>query len=85
MMKRAVNQLAWSATKVDGKARVEAPSGATYSWRVDNGLWSTWREVNSEGVLLVQHPRLILGGKHVIELRTYETASAAYRVHTTYP
>jgi hypothetical protein len=72
MMKRAVNQLAWSATKVDGKVRVEAPSGATYSWRVDHGLWSTWREVNSEGVLLVQHPRLVLGGKHVIELRTQD-------------
>jgi hypothetical protein len=70
MMKRANSQLAWGAKKVDGGVRVEAPAGASYSWRVDQGLWSTFREVGSDGALLVRHPRLLLGGKHVVELRT---------------
>lgn len=39
------------------------------SFRVDRGFWSTWQPTDSFGQAVVQHPRLLLGGKHVVEVR----------------
>mgnify|MGYP001364675682 CR=1 FL=1 len=41
-----------------------------YSWRVPGGLWSEWKKPSTTGWLEVEHPRLMLDGKHVLELRT---------------
>jgi hypothetical protein len=51
-------------------AALDLAPAAEVSWRVDEGLWSTWTEVDSTGQLLVEHPRLRLGGRHVVEVRT---------------
>jgi hypothetical protein len=70
MMKRAAGLLVFSAVKAGDTASLEARVGERYSWRVDSGLWSTWQVPETTGRLAVQHPRLRLGGAHVIELRT---------------
>ncbi len=70
--KRASSELVRSAVKSKDSASLEARVGQPYSWRVDQGLWSTWQKTDSTGRLQVQHPRLLLGGNHVIEVRTPE-------------
>lgn len=54
----------------DEEASLELPAGELVSWRVDEGLWSTWQRVESSGVLAVRHPRLRLGGPHAVDVRT---------------
>ncbi len=68
--KQLSSELVRSAVKSQDAASLEAMVGRRYSWRVDGGLWSTWQEPNSMGRLELQHPRLLLGGDHVIEVRT---------------
>ena len=70
--KRVSSQLVRSAVKSKDSASLEARVGLEYSWRVDKGLWSSWQKADSLGHLAVQHPRLLLGGQHVIEVRTPE-------------
>ncbi|MDP1826883.1 MAG: hypothetical protein Q8L48_26660 [Archangium sp.] len=70
--KRASSELVRSAVKSKDSASLEAALGREYSWRVDKGFWSTWQKADALGRLQVQHPRLLLGGEHVIELRTPE-------------
>jgi hypothetical protein len=70
--KRVSSELVRSAVKEKSTASLEARVGVAYSWRVDKGLWSGWQKADSMGRLAVQHPRLLLGGEHVIELRTPE-------------
>lgn len=54
----------------DEEAALALPAGEPVSWRVDEGLWSTWQRAGSSGVLTVQHPRLRLGGTHALDVRT---------------
>jgi hypothetical protein len=68
--KRVSSSLVRSAVKSNDSAALEAQGGTEYSWRVDQGLWSTWQKTDAMGRLQVQHPRLLLGGDHVIEVRT---------------
>lgn len=46
----------------------EAPM-AEYSYRINGGFWSKWRPA-VEGVLEVQHARLVLGGDVKVEIRS---------------
>ena len=39
------------------------------SFRVDRGFWSMWQPSDEFGQAVVQHPRLRLGGRHVVEVR----------------
>ncbi len=39
------------------------------SFRVDEGFWSMWQPTDDFGQVVVQHPRLKLGGRHVVEVR----------------
>jgi hypothetical protein len=39
------------------------------SFRVDQGFWSMWQPADDFGQAVVQHPRLMLGGRHVVEVR----------------
>lgn len=73
--KRVSSELIRSAVKSNDAASLEARAGQQYSWRVDKGLWSTWQKTDSMGRLQVRHPRLLLGGEHVIEVRTAEGES----------
>lgn len=41
-----------------------------FAYRVDGGLWSTFLAPNAEGELEVSHPRLLLQGNHLIEVRS---------------
>lgn len=70
MAKRSLGPLVRAAVKHDDTASLEARGGERYSWRVDRGLWSTWQAPETTGRLAVRHPRLRLGGPHVIEVRT---------------
>lgn len=70
--KRVSSELVRSAVKSKDAASLEARAGSEYSWRVDQGLWSTWQKTDAMGRLQVQHPRLLLGGAHLIEVRTPE-------------
>ena len=47
----------------------EASAHALYSYRFANGLWSTWRPAEPGGLLRAEHPRLKLGGHHVLQIR----------------
>ncbi|MGV3622167.1 MAG: hypothetical protein ACO1OB_15190 [Archangium sp.] len=71
-MKRAASDLVRGAQKNDGAARLEVRSDRQYSWRVDNGLWSTWQTPHNGAHLELVHPRLRFGGLHVIDVRTPE-------------
>lgn len=72
MMKRASTNVVNGGKKKEGtaSATLETLVGRKYSWRVDGGFWSTWQEPNTSGQLAIEHPRLLLGGAHVIEVRT---------------
>lgn len=74
MMKRASTDLIRGASKkvASPSATLQTLVGKQYSWRVDRGFWSTWQAPNSYGQLAIEHPRLMLGGAHVIEVRTPE-------------
>lgn len=41
---------------------------AEYSFKIDEGLWTDFRPLNDNG-LLVSHSRFLLQGKHVIHVR----------------
>lgn len=69
---RVSSELVRSAVKSQDSASLEARVGVAYSWRVDRGLWSTWQQTDTRGQLEVRHPRLLLGGEHLIEVRTPE-------------
>ncbi len=47
-----------------------ATGTAEYAWRVDGGVWSTFLAPSSGGEFRISHPRFLLQGRHVIELRT---------------
>jgi hypothetical protein len=66
LTRRAAKPLAWSRDTVE----LEAPAGKRVSWRVNGGFWSTWRDVDLGGRLIVRHPRLWLDGTHRLEIRT---------------
>jgi len=68
--KRVSSELVRSAVKSGAGAALETKVGRRYSWRVDGGFWSTWQQPDALGHLVVQHPRLLLGGEHVVEVRT---------------
>ncbi|MFT3709873.1 MAG: hypothetical protein QM817_19760 [Archangium sp.] len=70
MKQKASSDLVRSASKEKTEAQLDVLVGHRYSFRVDKGFWSEWQEPNTYGRLLVQHPRLLLGGKHRIEVRT---------------
>ncbi|MBL8915989.1 MAG: hypothetical protein JNM17_35145 [Archangium sp.] len=72
MMKRASTSVVNGGKKKEGTASAELTTlvGRKYSWRVDGGFWSTWQEPNTYGQLAIEHPRLLLGGAHVVEVRT---------------
>ena len=40
-----------------------------YQFRVNGGFWSTWRPAGADGLLEVNHPRLLLRAEHQIEVR----------------
>jgi hypothetical protein len=63
---RVARARSWAGDAVD----VELPSGARVSWRVNGGFWSPWTRVDSSGRLRVQHPRLLIDGAPVVEVRT---------------
>jgi hypothetical protein len=69
MMKRSA-QFIRSAAKEKSTASLETTVGQRYSFRVDGGFWSTWMTPNSYGRLELEHPRLLLGGEHRVEVRT---------------
>jgi hypothetical protein len=68
--KRASAELVRSAVKSKSSASLEAQVGLRYAWRVDGGFWSDWQTPNALGRLELHHPRLLLGGEHLIEVRT---------------
>lgn len=70
MMKRSSNELVRSAVKDRASASLEVTVGRAYRWRIDGGFWSTWQTPDSLGRLELQHPRLLLGGAHRIEVET---------------
>lgn len=74
-MKTTTSGLVREAKKQQSSARLELREGR-YSWRVDGGFWSTW--TTTQGTLTVEHPRLRLGGAHVIEVR--DESGAVQRV-----
>jgi hypothetical protein len=40
-----------------------------YSWRMPGGLWSRWQKPDAMGILSIYHPRLMLDGQRLVELR----------------
>ena len=71
-MKRAASDLIRGASKQGDLAQLEVRSGRQYSWRVDDGLWSVWQQPVDGSRLELSHPRLRLGGRHFIDVRTPE-------------
>lgn len=69
MMKRASSALVRSAVKSGATATLEVAGAERWSWRVDRGLWSMWQRADERGRLEVAHPRLLLGGQHLVEVR----------------
>ncbi len=65
-----VNVVRSAVRSGDEAAALVVTAGELVSWRVDEGLWSTWQRVGAEGRLEVWHPRLRLGGAHVVDVRT---------------
>ncbi|MBS1153015.1 MAG: uncharacterized protein H6Q89_4713 [Myxococcaceae bacterium] len=51
--------------------KVEAldAAGPEYQYRVNGGFWSTWRPAGPDGLLEVNHPRLLLRAAHQVEVR----------------
>jgi hypothetical protein len=58
-----------AAEDLPGKSRT-----MEFAWRVDGGLWSTWRDGPS---LEVSHPALAMPGRHHIEVRARIAGQAA--------
>lgn len=71
-MKRAASGLVRGAVKKHDAAALQVRGDRVYSWRVDDGLWSMWQRPVDGSRLELQHPRLLLGGRHVIDVRTPE-------------
>ncbi len=57
------------ASRSDSIARVVGLGTQEVSFRVDQGFWSTWQQPDVFGQAVIEHPRLRLGGPHVLELR----------------
>ena len=63
-----------------GMARLDVTTrDQEYSWRVPHGIWSEWRKPDATGHLDVYHPRLILDGRQLIEVRTRDALHAPSR------
>ncbi len=60
--------LPWPVAVLDVHA-LGAPGTAEFSYRVDEGLWTTYLAPNALGELEVSHPRLLIQGVHKIEVR----------------
>ncbi|MBX7117262.1 MAG: hypothetical protein K1X64_23290 [Myxococcaceae bacterium] len=56
-------------TAVLAVSAVGAPGSVEYAYRIDNGLWSTFRRANHAGELAVRDPLLLLQGTHNVEIR----------------
>jgi hypothetical protein len=59
----------WLTSREDATARLMGLGTQEVSFRVDEGFWSMWQLPDAFGQAIVQHPRLRIGGKHVIEVR----------------
>jgi hypothetical protein len=59
----------WLSSREDATVRIMGLGTQEVSFRVDEGFWSMWQPADAFGQAIVQHPRLRLGGKHVIEVR----------------
>lgn len=59
----------WLSSHEDATARVLGLGTQEISYRVDDGFWSTWRQADAFGQAIVEHPRLKLKGRHVVEVR----------------
>lgn len=59
----------WLSSREDMTARVLGLGTQEISYRVDDGFWSTWRQADAFGQAIVEHPRLKLKGRHVVEVR----------------
>lgn len=59
----------WLSSREDMTARVLGLGTQEISYRVDDGFWSTWRQADAFGQAVVEHPRLKLKGRHVVEVR----------------
>jgi len=66
---RAEEAALWLSSREDATARVMGLGTQEVSFRVDDGFWSTWQPADAFGQAIVQHPRLRIGGRHVIEVR----------------
>lgn len=70
-MQMRVAEVRQSKLGPGGSARLDVTSrDQEYSWRLAGGLWSEWKRPGATGWLEVEHPRLMLDGRHVLELRT---------------
>ncbi|MBX5480365.1 MAG: hypothetical protein IRZ16_00750 [Myxococcaceae bacterium] len=61
--------LQWPVAVLDVSA-VGGEGTAEFAYRVDGGLWTTFLAPNADGQLEVTHPRFLLQGKHIIEVRS---------------
>jgi hypothetical protein len=59
----------WLSSREDATVRIMGLGTQEVSFRVDEGFWSMWQPADAFGQAIVQHPRLRLGGKHVVEVR----------------
>jgi hypothetical protein len=81
-MRTAMHKAEIRAAKLGkgGAAQLDVTSrDQEYSWRIQDGLWSDWVHPSATGVLEIQHPRLLLDGRHVIEVRTKDAQHAPSR------
>jgi hypothetical protein len=66
---RVMSHRAMVVSAKGARAELRLPSSTSWAFRVDGGFWSTWRTADSTGAAVVEHPRLRLGGEHLVELR----------------
>jgi hypothetical protein len=59
----------WLASREGPLARLVGLGTQAFSFRVDEGFWSMYRPADAFGQAIVEHPRLALKGRHVIEVR----------------
>jgi hypothetical protein len=62
-------------SQVELKVEPGSPSTREYQTRVNGGLWSHWQPASADGVLTVNHPRLLLKTEHQIEVQVRERAN----------
>jgi hypothetical protein len=57
------------------KARAELDVGVSdleYTWRMPKGFWSRWVRPDTKGLIQIYHPRLLLDGRQLVEVRARE-------------